>query len=169
MISASLLSDALHQHLRHHYAPKQTPKPSLTLVAHSEQDSSYVHFDVSFVGHPSQPAVTGLPFDVTPAGTFSFVNAWWLAESALLSYWDAGAAHERFLDRVGLASELIEDGGRSPSSHSETSNQRTVGRLPIARYRPICARTNDLSTGIPDWLCAIPQSVGNRSTLFSRR
>jgi hypothetical protein len=93
------------------YVGKQTPKPSLTLVAHPEQDSSYMHFDVSFVGHPSQPAVTALPFDVTAAGTFSFVNAWWLAESALLSYWDAGAAHERFLDRAGLASELIDDGG----------------------------------------------------------
>src|SRR5262249_15022630 len=93
------------------YSRKDTPPPSLTLVTRPELDRKYVHFDVTLAGQPSQPAVTGLPFEVAAAGNFSFVNAWWLADSALLSYWDAADAHTRFQDRAGLNSELIEDNG----------------------------------------------------------
>src|SRR5262249_10320659 len=90
---------------------KQPPPPSLTLVFHPEQDREYVHFEATLTGKPSQPAVTALPFDVAAAGTFSFVNAWWLADAALLSYWDRDEAKKRFRAGAGLSAELIDNEG----------------------------------------------------------
>lgn len=57
----------------------------------------------------------GRAVDVTPfeaaARVFSPVNAWWLADAALLSYWDAGVAATRFREQAGLESEFFTNGG----------------------------------------------------------
>ncbi len=87
---------------------KVPPPPSLTLVTHPETDRNYVHFEVPFADGSKQRAVTALPFDITAKGRFSFLNAWWLSEAALLSYWEGNTASARFRDQAGLRSELFE-------------------------------------------------------------
>ena len=76
--------------------PRPTPDPQF--VFRPESDTSYRHFD----GHQAVPFVPRAPA-VTRA------NAWWLAEAALLAYWDAGQAVPRFA-AAGLTAEPI-DGG----------------------------------------------------------
>jgi triacylglycerol lipase len=72
---------------------KPAPKYSLELVLHPERDATYVHFEGS-ASHPFEPAPTGFPR----------VNAWWLAEAALLAYWDPQEAAGIF-QQAGLESE----------------------------------------------------------------
>lgn len=74
---------------------KPRPTPDLRLVFHPESDASYRHFD------GSQEA----PFSAT-AASVTRANAWWLAESALLTYWDAAEAIRRFA-AAGLSAELV--------------------------------------------------------------
>jgi triacylglycerol lipase len=88
---------------------KKLPPPSLMLVTHPESDSQYVHFQAETAAGP-QPAATAAAFDPV-ASTFSFVNAWWLAEAALLSYWPADEATNRFLAAADLQSELVDREG----------------------------------------------------------
>jgi triacylglycerol lipase len=76
--------------------PRATP--DLRFVFHPEADDAYRHFD----GHAA------VPFDPR-AGTVTRGNAWWLAEAALLTYWDPGEARPRFA-AAGLDAELIEGG-----------------------------------------------------------
>jgi hypothetical protein len=57
-------------------------EPNLDLVFHPEHDRDYVHFE-NGGQHPFQPSA---------AGGMSRVNAWWLADSALLSYWPSTSA-----------------------------------------------------------------------------
>jgi len=55
---------------------KPAPVYSLDLVFHPEHDAAYQHFE-NAAANPFQPN----------AAEVSRVNAWWLAESALLTYW----------------------------------------------------------------------------------
>lgn len=77
---------------------KPAPVYSLDLVFHPERDHSYVHFQHADL-HPFQPNPAGLPR----------VNVWWLADSALLSYWDEANANAVF-DGAGLQSTFIKVG-----------------------------------------------------------
>ena len=88
---------------------KSPPSPSLMLVTRPESDSEYMHFQAETAAGP-QPAAIAAPFD-PGASTFSFVNAWWLAEAALLSYWPADTAQSRFLGQADLQSELVDREG----------------------------------------------------------
>src|SRR5262245_10265394 len=75
---------------------KLRPAPDPQFVFHPELDATYVHFD----GHqdaPFEPRAT----------TMTRANAWWLAESALLSYWNPPEAITRY-KRAGLAAEFVE-------------------------------------------------------------
>jgi hypothetical protein len=72
--------------------------PDLRFVFHPEADASYRHFD----GHEAVPFAPA-------ATTVTRANAWWLAEAALLAYWDPDEARQRFA-AAGLAAELVESG-----------------------------------------------------------
>jgi triacylglycerol lipase len=71
------------------------PVPDLNLVFHPQQDAAYVHFEGS-AAHPFDPA----------PGPIGRRNAWWLAEAALLSYWNADEVNARY-DAAGLESEPV--------------------------------------------------------------
>jgi triacylglycerol lipase len=72
--------------------------PDLRFVFHPEADHGYRHFD----GHHTVPFNAG-------AAMLTRANAWWLAEAALLAYWDPDEARQRFA-AAGLAAEFVEDG-----------------------------------------------------------
>jgi triacylglycerol lipase len=77
---------------------KPRPTPDATFLFHPELDGQYVHFD----GHEQAP--------FAPAATsMTRANAWWLAESALLSYWEPAEAISRF-QTAGLTAEFVRDG-----------------------------------------------------------
>ena len=76
---------------------KLLPRPSFSLVLHPEGDRDYRHFE----------GAGEVPFD-NGAATMSRANAWWLADSSLLAYWDQAEAGKRFADAAGLRSRLIE-------------------------------------------------------------
>jgi hypothetical protein len=60
---------------------KPAPVYSLDLVFHPEHDTAYKHFE-NATANPFQPNAADL----------SRVNAWWLAEAALLTYWSQADA-----------------------------------------------------------------------------
>ena len=62
---------------------KPPPVYEADLVFHPERDTEYVHFEQS-AAHPFAANPSGLPR----------VNAWWLAESALLTYWSEADASD---------------------------------------------------------------------------
>jgi triacylglycerol lipase len=64
---------------------KVLPPPSLSLVLSPASDSHYTHFEGA---HEA-------PFEAA-ASTLSRVNAWWLADASLLTYWDEAEARARF-------------------------------------------------------------------------
>jgi triacylglycerol lipase len=70
---------------------KQMPPPSANLLFFPASDTDYTHF---------QDAEQN-KFDDTADG-FSPVNAWWLADAALLAYWDARPA-ATIWERAGLS------------------------------------------------------------------
>ena len=74
------------------------PTPDLQFVFHPEADGGYRHFD----GHDT------VPFDPA-AATMTRANAWWLAEAALLAYWDPDPARQRFA-AAGLDAAIVEGG-----------------------------------------------------------
>jgi triacylglycerol lipase len=74
------------------------PQPDLQFVFQPETDDRYRHFD----GHET------VAFDAG-AATLTRANAWWLAEAALLTYWDPDQARPRFA-AAGLDAELVESG-----------------------------------------------------------
>jgi triacylglycerol lipase len=74
------------------------PLKSIDLVLHPERDKEYVHF-AHAATHPFMAQAT----------TMSRCNAWWLADAALLAYWDAAEALRRFA-RVGMTAEALESG-----------------------------------------------------------
>jgi triacylglycerol lipase len=78
---------------------KPRPTPDIALVLHPEQDPDYVHFENAFA-HPFEAHATSL----------GRKNAWWLADAALLTYWDPEQAIPRF-QGAGLRAEFIEADG----------------------------------------------------------
>ena len=79
--------------------PKAPPVYNGQFVLRPEQDTSYVHFE-NAAAHQFQAS----PGSVPP------VNAWWLAEAALASYWDPAAAIPLF-NAAGFEAEFVEEGG----------------------------------------------------------
>lgn len=81
--------------------PKPAPVYDGRLVLNPERDTDYVHFE-----NAAQHAFHAAP------PSFPRVNVWWLAEAALLSYWDPAAAvpifNEAGLDATFLASRDTE-------------------------------------------------------------
>jgi triacylglycerol lipase len=78
--------------------PKPRPDRSIELVVRPELDPTYVHFEHS-ADHPFE----------ADAAKVTRRNAWWLADAALLAYWDAADVTDRYA-RAGLESRLIERG-----------------------------------------------------------
>ncbi len=76
---------------------KPPPVYSLDLVLHPERDD-YVHFK-NGTAHLFQPSPVGFPR----------VNVWWLADSALLSYWDEARAKAIF-NAAGLQAKFVKEG-----------------------------------------------------------
>ena len=81
------------------FEKKDLPPPTFKRVFRP-QDDDYKHFE-----HAAD-----LPFDAT-SSEFSRLNAWWLADASLLSYWDRTVAQRRFLDDARLQSAAIDTGG----------------------------------------------------------
>jgi triacylglycerol lipase len=75
----------------------QKPPPVYTLefVLHPERDATYRHFENASAN----------PFQPNPMG-FPRVNMWWLAEAALLTYWNPAAAIPIF-ETAGFQCEFI--------------------------------------------------------------
>jgi triacylglycerol lipase len=78
---------------------KPGPVYSLQFVLHPEQDTAYRHFE-NAAANPFQPN----PRD------FPLVNAWWLGEAALLTYWNPADAIPIF-EAAGFQCEFITAGG----------------------------------------------------------
>jgi triacylglycerol lipase len=78
---------------------KPLPAPSIDLLVLPQSDTEYVHFEDA----------ERHPFDREASG-FSRVNAWWLAEAALLSYWDEDAA-QPIWRRAGLQLDVLSQEG----------------------------------------------------------
>lgn len=77
---------------------KDPPAYVVDLVFHPEHDSHYVHFAHGAL-HPFQPDPDGFPR----------VNAWWLADAALLTYWDEVRAKNIFV-QAGFEVEFVRAG-----------------------------------------------------------
>lgn len=77
---------------------KPRPTPDLNLVFHPERDTSFRHFE----GHEQ------VPFDAA-ATALTRANAWWLAEAALLTYWNPAEAIPRY-QSAGLQATFVEAG-----------------------------------------------------------
>jgi hypothetical protein len=74
---------------------KPAPVYSLDLVLHPEHDTTYRHFEDALAN----------PFQPNP-GDFPRVNAWWLGEAALLTYWNPVDAIPVF-EAAGFQCEFI--------------------------------------------------------------
>lgn len=74
---------------------KPAPVYSLELVLHPERDAAYTHFEHA-AANPFMPDPDGFPR----------VNAWWLAEAALLTYWNRPDAVPIF-EAAGFECEFI--------------------------------------------------------------
>jgi hypothetical protein len=79
--------------------PKPPPVYESRFVLHPEQDASYLHFE-NAGAHAFQPHPTGFPR----------VNAWWLAEAALASYWPPADASQIF-SAAALSAEYLSANG----------------------------------------------------------
>jgi triacylglycerol lipase len=78
---------------------KPAPVYSIDLVLHPQHDGVYRHFD-NAPANPFQPSPTDFPR----------VNVWWLAEAALLTYWDPREAIPIF-ESAGFTCEFQSAGG----------------------------------------------------------
>jgi triacylglycerol lipase len=92
------------------FAKRAPPKPSLRLVTHPESDTGYMHFEPQMADGSVGRAVDVTPFETSASG-LSPVNAWWLAEASLLSYWDAASTAARLREQAGLESECFDRRG----------------------------------------------------------
>jgi triacylglycerol lipase len=81
--------------------PSTKPRaiPSVEFLLHPEHDTAYVHFE-NAAAHPFNDGAVQLDRR----------NAWWLADAALLAYWDRTAAIDRFA-QAGFDAEFMEDEG----------------------------------------------------------
>jgi triacylglycerol lipase len=75
---------------------KPRPTPDLRFVFNPELDPDYVHFG----GHEQASFAA-------KAASLTRVNAWWLAEAALLSYWGKATGVSRF-ESAGLCATFVE-------------------------------------------------------------
>jgi triacylglycerol lipase len=80
---------------------KDPPAYTLDFVFHPERDASYTHFE-NGTSHPFLP-------DPDPAAGVPRVNVWWLAESALLTYWTEKDAIQKFA-AAGLTARYLNNG-----------------------------------------------------------
>ena len=78
---------------------KPRPESDIAFVLHPERDTHYVHFE-NGAAHPFE----------AHAASLGRKSAWWLADAALLAYWDREQAIPRF-DSAGLIAEFIEVAG----------------------------------------------------------
>jgi hypothetical protein len=78
---------------------KPRATPDMRFVLHPERDADYVHFQ-NGERHP---------FDAR-ATVIGRCNAWWLADAALLAYWDAPVACARF-EAAGWRTECLDQEG----------------------------------------------------------
>ena len=78
---------------------KALPAASAELLFLPQRDREYVHFEDS----------RDNPFD-RAATSFSRVNAWWLADAALLAYWDEEPARPIWA-RAGMGLEFLSRDG----------------------------------------------------------
>lgn len=79
--------------------PKPRAERDMRFVLHPADDAAYVHYEGS-ADNPFEPGAAGV----------SRVNAWWLAEAALLSYWPPDIAITRFRT-AGMETAFIEQRG----------------------------------------------------------
>ena len=82
------------------FKKKMLPPPAFRLVFNPGSDTEYIHFEHA----------RDLPFDATSRGV-SRLHARWLAEAALLTYWDAKFAQQKLFDLAGLHSEPLGNRG----------------------------------------------------------
>jgi hypothetical protein len=78
---------------------KPRAERDMRFVLHPAADAAYVHFE-DCDQHPFEAAAAGV----------SRVNAWWLAEAALLAYWPPAVATARFRS-AGMETDFIEQSG----------------------------------------------------------
>jgi triacylglycerol lipase len=78
---------------------KALPPASIELLVSPQSDTEYVHFEDS-LNHEFN----------REANEFSRVNAWWLADAALLAYWDEVPARSIW-NRAGLDLEFLDEDG----------------------------------------------------------
>ena len=79
--------------------PKPRAERDMRFVLHPADDTAYAHYEGSDA-NPFEPAAAGI----------SRMNAWWLAEAALLAYWPPAIAIARFR-AAGMESAFIEQRG----------------------------------------------------------
>ena len=79
--------------------PKPRAERDMRFVLHPADDAAYVHYEGS-AENPFEPGGAGV----------ARVNAWWLAEAALLSYWPPDIAIARFRS-AGMETAFIEQRG----------------------------------------------------------
>jgi hypothetical protein len=80
---------------------KPRAEPDVQFVFHPEKDSDYVHFKDARLN----------PFDAGPLMRLGRRNAWWLAEAALLAYWDPSQARSWFQEAGFLQTEFVDESG----------------------------------------------------------
>ena len=92
----------LSENMRTSAMPTRKPraKPDLRFVFHPEADTEYVHFKDG-AEHP---------FAARPLG-LGRRNAWWLADAALLAYWDPSEALSRFQAAGFPMTEFVDESG----------------------------------------------------------
>src|SRR5215813_4737452 len=79
---------------------KPRAQPDVRFVFHPEADTEYVHFKDGAQN----------PFDARPL-RLGRRNTWWLAEAALLAYWEPSKALPFFQDAGFLKIEFVDESG----------------------------------------------------------
>jgi hypothetical protein len=80
--------------------PKARAEPDLRFVFHPEADTGYVHFKDAKLN----------PFDARPL-RLGRRNTWWLAEAALLAYWEPSKALPFFQEAGFRTTEFVDESG----------------------------------------------------------
>ena len=94
---------------------KALPAPSLTLLFFPQRDPDYVHFEHA----------DAVPFDAQ-AIAFSAANAWYLADAALLAYWQPADAAPRFARGGFTAIEFFDNPLTSTECYVATTDLAAV-------------------------------------------
>jgi triacylglycerol lipase len=94
---------------------KALPAPSLTLLFFPQRDPDYIHFEHA----------EAVPFD-PEAAAFSASNAWYLADAALLAYWEPAEASARFARGGFIASEFFDNPKTSTECYVAASDRAAI-------------------------------------------